>query len=63
MCEKKFRNASSLIQIRYDERMKDSETYLLVITSEEKCRSIKEECRDNREECRDIQRDANLFAF
>ncbi len=63
MCEKKFRDAGSLIQIRYDEKMKDSETYLLVITSEERCRDISERCRDNRGGCRGIQRGVNLFAF
>jgi hypothetical protein len=63
MCKKKFRDANSLIQIKYDEEMKDFETYLLVTTSEEECRNIKEECRDNRKECTDIQRDVNLFVF
>jgi hypothetical protein len=32
--------------------MKNLETYLLMTTSDEKCRDIKKECKDNREECR-----------
>ncbi len=49
--------------MRYDEKLKDSESYLLMITFDRKCKDIIERCRDSREECKDIQRDVNLFAL
>ncbi len=51
---KNSRDANSLIQIKCDERVKNSETYLLLITFDEKCRDIKKRCKDNREKCRNI---------
>jgi hypothetical protein len=58
-----FWDASLFIQMRYDEKLKDSESYLLMITFDRKCKDIIERCRDSREECKDIQRDVNLFAL
>ncbi len=56
-----FQDARSLAYLdRVRWSKEDSETYLFMITVDEKCRNIIERCKDNLEKCRDIERDVNL---